>query len=528
MPRIVRGDIDGFFGLFVDNLVQLIVIAKLCPLVCGIPSEHVTQVILPGAAISILIGNLFYCWQAWRLMRQTGRNDVTALPYGINTPSVFAFMFLIMAPVYRQAQEAGVPDAWKAAWQVGLFACFCSGVIECVGALVGDWLRRYTPRAALLSALAGIAITFISMTFVFQIFAAPEIGMLPMIIVVVAYASRVKLPLGVPAGLLAVLVGTALGWLLLNLGWSDWKPQEQAYAISLHLPAFVPQDTFALIVSPSSWSYLSVIFPMGLFNVIGSLQNLESAEAAGDRYPTRPSLLANGLGTVAAALLGSAFPTTIYIGHPGWKSLGARGWYSLFNGVLIAALCLIGGVTLVRNVVPDEAAFGILLWIGIIIVAQAFEAVPRKHALAVAFGLVPALAAWGWQLINTALGASGGSLYNVVDALREQGLYVHGVIALDRGFLLTSMVWAAVLVFCIERRYLVAAGWSAAAAMLSVTGIMHGYELTPDGAVDVFLVQPGTLTLQIAAPAFASVYAMTSLYLIGLYMFRSSERPEGV
>lgn len=180
------------------------------------------------------------------------------------------------------------------------------------------------------------------------------------------------------------------------------------------------------------------------------------------------------------------------------------------------------------NVVPDEAAFGILLWIDIIIVAQAFEAVPHKHALAVAFGLVPALAAWGWQLINTALRVSGASLYNVADALREQGLYVHGVIALDRGFLLTSMVWAAVLVFCIERRYLVAAGWSATATILSVTGIMHGYELTPDGAVDVFLVQPGTLTPQIAAPAFAAVHALTTLYLIGLYMFRSPDRPEGV
>jgi AGZA family xanthine/uracil permease-like MFS transporter len=33
----VRGDIDGFFGLFVDNLLQLMLIAVLCGQVCGLP-----------------------------------------------------------------------------------------------------------------------------------------------------------------------------------------------------------------------------------------------------------------------------------------------------------------------------------------------------------------------------------------------------------------------------------------------------------------------------------------------------------
>ena len=73
-----------------------------------------------------------------------------------------------------------------------------------------------------------------------------------------------------------------------------------------------------------AWPYLEVIVPMGLFNVIGSLQNLESAEAAGDRYCTRSSLLANVIGTLAAAAFGRPFPTTLYISHPGWKAMGAR------------------------------------------------------------------------------------------------------------------------------------------------------------------------------------------------------------
>ena len=116
---------------------------------------------------------------------------------------------------------------------------------------------------------------------------------------------------------------------------------------------------------------------MGIFNVVGSLQNIESAEAAGDRYQTFPSLMANGIGSVVAALFGSVFPTTIYIGHPGWKRLGARSGYSALNGVFIAFLCLTGTIQAVLGLIPLEAGIGILLYIGIIIVAQSFQETPE-------------------------------------------------------------------------------------------------------------------------------------------------------
>ena len=38
-------------------------------------------------------------------------------------------------------------------------------------------------------------------------------------------------------------------------------------------------------------------------------------------------------GSIAAAAFGSCFPTTIYIGHPGWKAMGARTGYSILNAV---------------------------------------------------------------------------------------------------------------------------------------------------------------------------------------------------
>ena len=498
----VRGDIDGFFGIFVDNLIQLMLIAKLCPLVCGLPEELITHRILPGAAFSILVGNLFYAWQAYRLAQRTGRTDVTALPYGINTVSLFAFILFIMGPVYHETKNPTL------AWQAGIFACFLSGVMELVGAFFGDALRRYTPRAALLSALAGIAITFISMGFIFQIFASPAIALIPMMLILIHYASGEKLPFRIPGGLLAVLVGVGLAWGLRAVGMGEFQPTQVAYTPGFHLPQPVPSDLFALLTSNYGWQFLAVVFPMGLFNIIGSLQNLESAEAAGDAYDTRSSLLANGVGGLCAAFFGSAFPTTIYIGHPGWKTMGARVGYSILNGVVITLICLVGGVTLVLNWVPIEATLGILLWIGIIITAQAFQEVPKKHALAVALGLIPALAAWALLLVETSLRVAGTSLYAVAGKFGSD-LYIHGVFSLSQGFMLSSMTLAATLVFIIERQFFRAAITCFVAAALSASGLIHAWTLTPLGLQNKF----GLL----ASPSFAVGYAATGLLLVGLH-----------
>ncbi|MCX6996942.1 MAG: NCS2 family permease [Kiritimatiellaeota bacterium] len=507
----VRGDVDGFFGLFVDNLLQLMLITVLCGAVCGLPPALVYGRILPGAAISILFGNLFYAWQARRLAIRTGRSDVTALPYGINTVSLIAYIFLIMAPIYFQTKNPHL------AWQAGLFACLGSAVMECGGAFVGDWLRRHTPRAALLSALAGVAITFISMGFVFQIFALPAIALVPALFVIIIYGGRIKLPLGLPGGFVAVALGVALGWLLRWLGVPSFQPLSEPYQLAFHAPATAIPDMLAFLTTGQGWKYFSVIFPMGLFNVLGSLQNLESAEAAGDRYETRSSLLVNGLGSLVAACLGSPFPTTIYIGHPGWKAMGARWGYSILNGVVITILCLIGGVTLVLKVVPMEAMIGILLWIGLIITAQAFQEVPPRHSAAVALGLVPALAAWALLLIETTLRKTGVSLYEAAPKFGGD-LYIYGLISLSQGFMLTCMLFAAMLVFVIERQFFKAALWLAAGAVLSFFGVIHAYTLTPAGVQNKFGFG--------AAKSFALAYLITALLLVALHAYHRGKKPE--
>lgn len=510
--RIGKGDLDGFFGLFVDNLLQLLLIVTLCPLLCGIGAAEVATKILPGAALSILAGNLYFAWQAWQIARREGREDVTAMPYGINTVSLFAFIVFIMAPVYRQTHDATL------AWQAGIFACFVSGVMELTGAFFGDALRRHAPRAALLSSLAGIAITFIAMGFVFQIFATPAVGLLPMLLILVCYAAKLKLPLGLPAGFVAVAAGTALAWALRALGFAPGAlGTTAAVAPGIYFPEWAGGRLFTFLTSGVGWSYLAVIFPMGLFNIIGSLQCLESAEAAGDRFATRPSLLANGIGSVVAALFGSPFATTLYIGHPGWKGMGARWSYSWLNGAIICAIALFGLTGQVLRFVPLEVTLGILLWIGLVITAQAFQASPPRHALAVAAGLVPALASWLLVQIENTLRVAGTDLVSTVDRFAPD-LYVRGVISLSQGFLITSILYAAVIAFVIDRKFKHSAGWLLAAAVFSAVGLIHAYKLTPGGVENHFAWFN-------AAPDFAIAYA-TGAVILWVYGVLHPEIPQ--
>lgn len=510
-PWIVKRDIDGFFGLAIDNLIQFLLIATLCPAIAGIPAWFVFSRILPGAALSVIFGNLFYSWQARRLAMREQRRDVTALPYGINTVSLFAYLIFIMGPVYRQT------GSYDTAWKVGLLACFCSGVIEFAGAFVVDILRRITPRAALLATLAGIAITFISMDFAFRTFEKPLIAMLPLAIILVQYFSKIRFPFGVPGGMVALAAGTVLAWAfgIMDAG----AVREGVSEMGLNPPRFSGAALLEVLGSKYILRYFSIIIPMAMFNILGSLQNLESAEAAGDRYETVPSLAVDGLGTLLASLFGSCFPTTMYIGHPGWKGLGARTGYSVLNGIFFVVVTLLGCVRLINTIIPMEAGIAIVLWIGVVISAQAYQATPRSHAPAVVIGLFPAFAAWGLNMLKQGYMGAG----TTISEMAAKGVTINGflgIAALDQGFIFTSMILAAISVFLIERDFLKAAFWALAAGILSFFGVIHAFRFAGNETLAVFGWNAGG--------GFAFGYICFTVVFLVFYLWQRWRRGRGL
>ena len=472
-----QGDLDGFFGLFIDNLIQLILIVVLCGAILDMPNEMLLGRILPGVAISLLVGNLFYAWQAHRLNLASGRQDATALPYGINTISLFAFILFVMKPVLDATQDI------ELAWQVGLAACLGSGLIELSGACIAERIKRITPRAALLATLAGIAMTFIAMDFMFRIYADPLVSFIPLAIIFMQYIGRLRLPWGLPSGLVGIAAGTLLAW---GLGRMDVSLLSELATLQLQLPTLYIDALLGGTLSSYMIMFLPVIVSMGLFNLLGSLQNLESAEAAGDRYPVKSALAVNGIGTITGACFGSVFPTTIYIGHPGWKAMGAGAGYSIANGVVITLLCLLGWVGFISALIPVEAGAAILLWIGMIMAAQAFASTPRHHAIGVVAGFFPAIAAWGYLMLENGLRAAGTNIESVGLAALAGQLPIAGMIALERGFIITSTLLACITICLVERQYRAAGLTALIAAAFSATGLIHGYKIEQGAIVGAY------------------------------------------
>jgi adenine/guanine/hypoxanthine permease len=489
------GDVDGFFGLFFSGFPDLLLIAGLAPL-CGFPLSFVAGRILPGVAISVFAGNIFYAWQARRLAAKEGRTDVTAIPFGINTPTIFAYVFLIMAPVYARTHD---PDA---AWRAGLFASLISGIIQTVGAFCTNWLRRYTPRAALLSPLAGLALAYLCLGFVFGVFEQAAIALLPMLILFTLYGSQLKLPFRFPPALLAMGVGASLVALLRR-----WHIYNVAVPAIPELRLYLPHAVNVLaLFRREHWTYLAIIVPLAALDTLVSLMILESARLAGDDYPTRPSLLMNGLSTLAAACLGSPFPTTLYLGHAAHKANGARSGYSLLNGAVTLGLCTTGIVPVVLRFVPLEVAAPVVIWFGLITVGQAVTEVEPKQAIAVVLGVIPSLSQWAAGIVDTVARKAGSSLFEIAPRMGSD-LALGGLIALGQGALLTSMLWSASLALILERRFRGAVAWLAAAAVFSSIGIIHAYRLTPNGVE--------SLVGWWVAPQFALAYAAGALFLLG-------------
>lgn len=506
-PWFVKGDLDGFFGLAVDNLVQVLVIVALCTQLCGFTLELIYTRVFPAIAVSLFIGNIYYAFHARRIAKRDNKPTTTALPYGINTPSVFAYIFFILSPVYfRNVDALGSEAAGNLAWQVGLIACIGSGIIEFLGAFIGGWIRRVTPRAALLSALAAIGVIFIASPFAFQIFERPLVAILPMFVVLVGYFAKVRFPLGLPSGLVAVVIGVILAWTIpLAMG-----PQIMSMEVvsastewvakgfttdELHIPQWCGGEVVALFENQPEmlWAFLGVIIPMGLINAIGSLQNIESAEAAGDKFSTGPCMAVNGIGSIAAGLFGSCFPTTIYIGHPGWKALGARCGYSIINALFFSLIFVLGLGAMAVSIIPMEAGMAIVMWIGIIITAQSYEAVPKRHYAAVAIAFFPAVAMMAVFLVPYILpgvGAENGILPMIHEhgskltnpAMRTDGWWPIGVYALagaNSGFVITCIIISAASAFLIDRKFKNAAIWCIVGAVITLAGFQHAYRIEP-------------------------------------------------
>ena len=254
----------------------------------------------------------------------------------------------------------------------------------------------------------------------------------------------------------------------------------------------------------SDLEFLGVILvtaiPFGIYDLVEAMDNVESAEAAGDVYPTTRVLTADGVVSLIGCLMGNPFINAVYIGHPGWKAMGGRIGYSAATGVMVIILSWFGIIAVMSALIPLVAISPILLYIGMLIGAQAFQETPHRHAPAIVLALIPNIAAWGKLQIDSALGAAGTSVSQIgLDKLAQVGVLYHGLEVLAGGAILAGMILGAVAAFIIDRKYAEASAFAAAGAVLTFFGFMHGETVG-------FAVTPSV----------ALAYAMVAAFLFGL------------
>ena len=470
------GDINAFFGLMLDNLGDMILMASLLVGVFGMPSEFVLTRMIPGTAAGVMVGDLIYTVMAIQLARRTGRADVTAMPLGLDTPSTFGSVFLIIGPSYVAATKRGLSPEAAAhhAWMIGVAMLLASGIFKVGCSFACGWIRKALPRAGLLGSLTAIALVIISFLPLLDISAQPIAGFTALAIILVTLTGRWRLPKAFPGALAGLLVGCFVYYAMHLCGMgpglgADGGRPDWTLRVLLPMPHQEFRDWW-----DNSWrealTFLPVAIPLALATIVGGIDCAESAAAAGDDYPTGPIIAVEGVATIVGGLFGGVIQSTPYIGHPAYKAMGARAGYTLATALFIGGAGILGYFDWIFYVIPKSAVFPILIFVGLEITSQSFQSTVKRHYPAVAFSCVPALAYLALIAVNQILPETGKPFDKL--SLPAQH-WAETVLILANGFIVTSLIWGTALAHVIDGKARKAALATAFAALFSLFGVIH-------------------------------------------------------
>jgi AGZA family xanthine/uracil permease-like MFS transporter len=470
------GDINAFFGLMLDNIGGMILMASLLVAVFEMPHEFVLAKMIPGTAVGVLVGDLIYTVMAFRLARRTGRTSVTAMPLGLDTPSTFGAVFLIIGPAYVGATKRGLPpeEAARHAWYVGVAMILASGVFKLACATVSGLVRKLVPRAGLLGSLTAIALVIISFLPLLDIAAQPVAGFVALAIVLVTLTARWELPGNFPGALAGLIVGCVVyyGMHLAGLGpglGAEGGSPPGGLRVVLPMPVGDWLAWFE-VHWRETVAYLPVAIPLALATVVGGIDCTESAAAAGDDYPTGLIIAAEGVSTVCGGLFGGVIQSTPYIGHPAYKAMGARAGYTLATALFVGGAGVLGYFDWIFHIIPKPVVFPILIFVGLEITAQSFLATARRHYPAVALSCVPALAYLALIAVNQVLPETGKPFAQLSPTVQH---WLQTDLMLANGFIVTSLLWGTTLAHLIDGRIRAGAAALALAAVFAWFGVIH-------------------------------------------------------
>jgi AGZA family xanthine/uracil permease-like MFS transporter len=480
------GDVNAFFGLMLDNVMNLVILAGILIYVYGFPDQLVYTRMFPGTALGVMFGDFVYTWLAFRLARKEGRSDVTAMPLGLDAPSTIGMAFTVLGPAFVSAKTR-MPEAEAAvlAWQVGMACMILIGIFKLAMSFLGGAIQKAVPQAGLLGSLAGVGLALMGCLQLGDILAEPVVGMVSLGLIFWALVARLPLPFRVPGVLASVAAGAAVYYGLGALGLLS-KPLAPPV---LEFPFGLPLPTLGFLkgMPLALTQYLPMAVPFAILTVVGGINVTESARLAGDNYKTRSILLTEAVATLVAGLCGGVSQTTPYIGHPAYKAMGGRAAYTLACALFVGLGGMLGYLPLLARVLPLACLAPILIFVGFDIVTQSFQQTPRDHAPAVCFAMLPSIAQLLLIVLDKANPLFPASALEPARVAAATGIPLafaenFGVfVLLAHGFILTAMLWGAALAFLIDRRLGRAAVVLGVAAVLALFGLIHS--VLPTGGI---------------------------------------------
>jgi AGZA family xanthine/uracil permease-like MFS transporter len=475
VPFFRRGDIGGLTYIITNNIVNYLIVIATLSLALGWPDEIVYGRVVPGISVGLLAGGVYYAFMGYRLSKKEGRADVTALPSGVSTPAMFVILFGVITPLHYALNDPYLE------WSAAVAACFLGGLVEFLGGLIGPWMKKHIPRAALLGTVAGIGFIWMATQGVFDVYGDPMVGLPILAVAMVGLFGGYLFPKKIPPLAVAIVGGIVYA---LCLGRTDFDFS----GVGFYFPNPVTSaqgliNGFA-VVAP----YLTIIIPIEIYNFIETMDNVEGANAAGDDYSVREAQFVDGICTMLGALFGGVVPNTVWLGHAGLKKTGAGVGYSLLSGVALGAAGVFGLFTFLSALVPPAICAVTFLWCAVVMVAQAFKDNVKKHYAAVGIAMVPPVADYLYTQVTGSVGVAGewahtletgltGYGEEVTQTLLENGVMWNGVPAVKAGAIIIGILLGAITVFIIDRQLHKAAVASGAGAVLALFGFIHHAEL---------------------------------------------------
>ena len=503
--QCTAGDVNSFFMLFFDNFSSLIgILGSMIsiPMIAlqfdfanygayfGAFEDMVFSKICPGIGFALIFGNVWYAWMAAKVSAvDEGRMDVTALPYGINTPAGFLTAYMVMLPIcfayspaFGTTEPGGTGLITPATYADKCFkaaatANFIGGCFEVLGIVLGEPLRRNLPRAALFCPICGVGFVWLGFNPLIDCMREPIIGFLPLAMCFTGFFAnngKGAYHRAFICSLWIFILGSILWW----CGLARWdaggrelneRPGMGAqvnsaytrYAWKNSMTPFVTLGGFADLTSRA----VAIQVPIALASFIETIENVEQAELAGDVYNVHEAMLCDGLGTMVGALFGSVIPTTVYIGHRRHKAIGATSTYSIFNG-LAYFIFMMSGLTGWLFYMIDGVSIGvILIAVGLMIVQSSMESIASRHYPALMIGIMFVVAD---MVFFDHFGL------DVSRVTRTDGRSKGVANMAPGGGIMCSMVVTAILCDLTDQRYVRATVYCLIGAFLSLFGLMHG------------------------------------------------------